>query len=179
MNCSFNRQQTLDRGQATNQTMKSAPAIARSLLMAWLIAGLLTGCIAVFPVPSSEKTHGKIITPKEVKFVVPGQTTREEVVARLGEQFRDSPRLPVLAYSWEKPAADLVWVVVSTESGCGGHFERSHWRAFFVAFDSGGRVRRTEYVRLSGEKSLDEQLEDWAQRNGVVSTIGQNSRVSK
>ena len=110
---------------------------------------------------------------------MPGQTMREEVVTRLGDQFRDSPRLPVLAYSWEKPAADLVWVIVSTESRGGGHIERSHWRAFFVEFDSGGRVRRTEFMHLSGKKSLDEQLEDWAQRHGAASTIGNNPRNSK
>ena len=147
--------------------------LAASLL--WL----LTGCVAVFPVPSSEKTYGKIITPQEVKFIVPGQTTRAEVMARLGDQFRDSPRLPVLAYAWEKPAADLVWVIVSTESGGGGHIERSHWRAFFVEFDSAGRVRRTEFMHLSGKKSLDEQLEDWSQRQGAASTIGNNPRNSE
>ena len=147
--------------------------------LAALLLLLLTGCVAVFPVPSSEKTYGKIITPQAVKFIVPGQTTRDEVVARLGDQFRDSLRQPVLAYSWEKPAADLVWFAVSTENGGGGHLERSYWRAFFVAFDSGGRVRRTEFVRLSGKKSLDEQLEDWAQRHDAASTIGNNPRNSK
>jgi hypothetical protein len=147
--------------------------------LATLLLLLLTGCVAVFPVPSSEKTHGKIITPQAVKFIVPGQTTRDEVVARLGDEFRDSLRQPVLAYSWEKPAADLVWFAVSTESGGGGHFERSYWRAFFVAFDSGGRVWRTEFVRLSGKRTLDEQLEDWAQRHGTDAAIRNNMGNSK
>jgi hypothetical protein len=144
---------------------------------------VLTGCVAVVPVPSSDKIHGKIITSKEVKFIVPGQTTRAEVMARLGDQFRDSPRLPVLAYAWEKPAVGIMWGFLLAgpdfEFHRGGYSERSDWRAFFVEFDSGGRVRHTEFVRLSGKKSLDEQLEDWAQRQGAASTIGNNPRNSE
>jgi hypothetical protein len=34
-------------------------------------------------------------------------------------------------------------------------------------------------MHLSGKKSLDEQLEDWAQRHGAASTIGNNPRNSK
>jgi hypothetical protein len=154
----------------------------RAGLAVSLLVGL-TGCIAVVPVPSSEKIHGKIITPKEVKFIVPGQTTRAEVMARLGEQFRDSPRQPVLAYSWEKPAVGVMWGFLLAgpdfEFHRGGYSERSYWRAFFVEFDSGERVRRTEFKHLSGKKSLDEQLEDWAKRHGAASTIGNNVHNTK
>ena len=158
----------------------------RSIWPAGLAASILfflTGCIAVFPVPSSEKTYGKIITPQEVKFIVPGQTTRAEVMARLGDQFRDSPRLSVLAYAWEKPAVGVMWGYFLAgpdfEVHDGGYSERSHWRAFFVEFDSGGQVRRTKFMHLSGKKSLDEQLEDWAQRNGAASTLGNNANNTK
>jgi hypothetical protein len=128
---------------------------------------LLTGCVGVIPLPpASHRVYGQVIKKSQTRFIVVGNTTRGEVVARLGGQFRDSPRLPVLAYSWEKPAADMAWwfIIPLTEAGVGGNFERSHWRAFFLAFDAGGKVCRTEFVSLSGNESLDEQLEDWALR---------------
>ena len=129
---------------------------------------LLTGCVGLLPVPPSrrEPAHGKVITRADVKFIVPGRTTRDEVIARLGDQFRDSPRLPVLAYAWEKPAVGVMWgFMVAAQGGAGaggGHAEASHWRAFFVLFDPQGRVAATKFVCLTGRRSLDEQLEDWA-----------------
>jgi|GEM_PF-1039548 len=143
------------------------------IILLWLSV-LLTGCAGIMPAPSHEQTYGKVITRNEVRFIVRGQTTRAEVVARLGGQFRDSPRLPVLAYSWEKPAADLVWWIVTKDSGGVGYIERSHWRAFFVKFDANGRVTATRFASLSGGKSLDEQLENWATRGAVSINVNKS-----
>jgi hypothetical protein len=127
---------------------------------------LLTGCIGVIPLPASDhQVHGQVIEGSQTQFIIAGQTTRKEVIAHLGGQFRDSPRVPALAYSWEKPAADIAWWFFTLENGAGGHYERSHWRAFFIDFDADGKVRRTKFVGLSQNRSLDEQLEDWVLRN--------------
>ena len=123
---------------------------------------LLTGCIGLVPLPpTNNQTYGRVIKSSETRFIVAGRTTRDEVIAKLGGEFRGSPRVAALAYSWEKPAATLVWWIIAVETGGGGHIERSHWQAFFVAFDAGGKVCRTEFVSLSQRKSVDEQLEDW------------------
>lgn len=129
----------------------------KSLLLLPIMALLFTGCAIVpIPLPSKDSAHGKAISANDVRFIVPGQTTRAEVVARLGDQFRDSPRLPVLAYSWEKPAIGIGWVwIVMTPGVVGSGFvERSHWRAFFVKFDAIGRVGTTKFVSLSSHRSL-------------------------
>jgi hypothetical protein len=140
--------------------MKTALAIA-----GLLSALLLTGCVAVVPLPSADhRVYGRVVDRRQTKFIIAGQTTRAEVVARLGEQFRDSPRVAALAYAWEQPAADIIWWVVFFNAAGGGYVERSHWRAFFVEFDPASRVSRMEFVRLSGHGSLDEQLENWAMR---------------
>lgn len=146
--------------------MKSKAAVFLMMTSVWL-----TSCVGVVvPVPSGDKTHGKVITREQTQFIVRGQTTRTEVVEKLGDEFRESPRLPALAYSWEQPAAGLLWswVLVLPPSGLGDgdYIERSHWRAFFVAFDNTGIVSRTKFVSLSGGKSLDEQLEHWAGHAG-------------
>jgi hypothetical protein len=141
---------------------------------------LLTSCVAMVPLPPTyNQTYGRVIEKSQTRFIVAGQTTRDEVIAGLGGEFRDSPRVAALAYPWEKPAADLAWWGGGMMGGGGGHFERSHWRAFFVAFDAGGKACRTEFVSLSQRKSLDEQLEDWAERHGATSNINNIARNSK
>jgi hypothetical protein len=136
-------------------------------LMLLAMTGLVTGCVGLIPVPSlsSQPADGRVIQAREAAFIVPGLTTRAEVVERLGADFRPSPRLPVIAYSWDLPGGTALWwwVVVCTEGGAGnaGEFEYGHWRAFFVAFDQDGYVTKAKFKHLSGRKSLDEQLETW------------------
>jgi hypothetical protein len=131
---------------------------------------LLTGCVGIIPVPSSSKVPevGQVIKPDAAGFIRPGQTSREQVVERLGQDFRASPRLPVLAYSWDLPGGRALWwwcvAWGEVAAGDAGEFEWSHWRAFFVAFNEIGVVTRTQFVRLSGRKSLDEQLEAWGMK---------------
>ncbi len=160
--------------KSSNDLRKAKCCPLGRILILPVFAIWLTGCVGmVVPVPSHDKTHGQVITREQTKFIVCGQTSRGAVVKELGGEFRASPRLPALAYSWEQPATGLLWfwVIVLPPGGLGdGDFtERSHWRAFFVAFDGADKVSRAEFVSLRGGRSLDEQLEDWAagkSRNG-------------
>jgi hypothetical protein len=145
-------------------------------LMLLAATGLFTGCVGLIPVPSFSRQApvGRAIQAREAAFIVPGQTTRAQVVEQLGADFRASPRLPVVAYSWDLPGGTALWwwAVFCTEGGAGdaGEFEWGRWRAFFVAFDQDGYVTRTKFIRLSGRKSLDEQLEAW----GAACYVKQN-----
>jgi len=137
-------------------------------------------------VPSDGKTYGKVITREQVKFIVPGQTTRTEVTEQLGDQYRDSPRMPVFAYAWEKSTLGWGWPAANPPPPSKVFFsqhernEGSDWQAFFVAFDDSGKVSRTKFMRLSDRKSLDEQLEAWAQHGGVPSlSDGHSSHSTK
>lgn len=142
------------------------------IILCLLWAVLLTGCVIV-PVPSDGKTCGKVISREQVRFIVRGQTTQAEVTEKLGGQFLDSPRMPVLAYAWEKSTIGWGWPAANPPPPLENFFRQNErneggdWRAFFVAFDDAGKVSRTKFVHLSSGKSLDEQLEDWAQSQGV------------
>jgi len=139
-------------------------------IIAILLTGLsvlLTGCVLV-PAPADGNTYGKVITRDQVEFIIPGQTTRAEVIEKLGGQFRDSLRLPVMAYAWQKSTIGWGWPAANPPP-LFEYFFRQHervegldWRAFFVAFDAAGKVSRTKFVKLSSSRSLDEQLEHWA-----------------
>jgi hypothetical protein len=138
------------------------------LLLSVVVSQLLNGCVGVLPVPPDSNTPavGTPVTSDQVKFIVPGRTTRDEVVAKLGERFRESCHTPVLAYSWERPAWGYCWWVwFFTPDGVvtGGNYEEGNvWRAYYVKFDAGGHVVKTKFARLDNDKSLDEQMEDWA-----------------
>src|SRR5215831_12693368 len=110
-----------------------------------LIAGLaatllLNGCIGILPVPpnSQETVVGTPINKKQTEFIALGRTTRAEVTNRFGDNFRESPREPVMAYSWETPTLGWAWwyyffVPSANVVICGGEYnEGSDWRALFL-----------------------------------------------
>ena len=125
---------------------------------------LLTGCI--IPVISAPKgpTVGRVIEPAEAKFITVGQTTIGEVVQQFGTGYRQCYQAPAIAYSWEIPAPGIGIGIFAFRAAWAGHIDRSHWRALFVLFDEHGIVRRTEFIGLSANKSLDDQLDSWAEK---------------
>ena len=137
-----------------------------SAALAVAMATLLTGCVGILPIPplSNKLVAGRVIKKSEASFITPGSTTRSEVEQRLGPCTRDCPRAPSIAYSWEKPGWTMFWWVASTHSAMGDDFEVGGWHALFVAFDDAGVVLRKDFVSLSNNRSLDEQLEHWAER---------------
>ena len=138
---------------------------AKIFLLMPLTALLFTGCLIV-PVPSKNESFGKVITPHDVKFIVRGHTTRAEVVAKLGDEFRDVPRLSVIAYTWEKPGVSIDWygaLVNPLGAWVGGKLGRSSsGDGFVLKFDADGRVATADYFSVYDHQSLDEQLEEWA-----------------
>jgi hypothetical protein len=126
----------------------------------------LTGCMAVVvPVPTSNRQPvGQPIGKAETAFIVPDQTTREQVVQRFGSDFRQTPRHSALAYSWELPGGNTFWMFASTGGGAAGEAEWTHWRALFLQFDERGVVTRKKFVHLSTSSSLDDQIDCWAKR---------------
>ena len=125
---------------------------------------LLTGCI--IPVISAPKspTVGRVIEPAEARFITVGQTTSGEVAQQLGAGYRQCYQAPAIAYSWEIPATGIGIAGIWNNMAWAGHIDRSHWRALFVLFDEHGIVRRTEFTGLSANKSLDDQLDSWAEK---------------
>src|SRR3974390_787710 len=137
------------------------------LLVSLAATALLNGCLGSVPVPpnSATPTTGNAITRDQINFIVPGRTTREEVVAKLGGDFRESPRMPVMAYSWEKPAWGWAWWLLfvtpdAVVSG-GDYDEGNDWRALYLKFNSDGRVEKAQFAKLDNDYSLDEQMENW------------------
>ena len=148
--------------EAPRTRMKTSFATA----LAVSLATLLTGCVGLLPIPplSNQLLAGRVIKQSDASFIVPGCTTRLEVERRLGPCSRDCPRAPSVAYSWERPGWTMFWWVVGRYGGIGDNFAVGGWHALFVAFDDDGVVLQKEFASLSDLSSLDEQLEQWAER---------------
>jgi hypothetical protein len=128
------------------------------------IAGiLLTGCVGYVPTFSKVPVGGKPISKSDADFIVPGRTTRAEVIQKLGKQHcRESLLIPAMGYGWEMPAGYGFWFIFSTMTAASDVWEMTRWRALFLAFDSRDVVTRKEFVKLKTDRTLDHQLEKWA-----------------
>jgi hypothetical protein len=124
------------------------------------------GCIAYVPSFSNQPVNGRIIARRDAELIVPGRTARAEVIRTLGPGYRESIRGSAMAYPWEMPAGYMVWAAMSREvAAAGKSSDFTTWHALFLQFDAHGVVKRKEYVRLRGGRTLDEQLDRWA---GVI-----------
>ena len=134
------------------------------VLLSLVSALLLTGCVGIIPIPprSTKVEYGREIQRREVRFIVPGSTTRVEVEQRLGPCSRDCSRSPSIAYTWETPAWTVFWWVAPVIAADGGSFPVGGWHALFVALNDQGVVLQKDFVSLSRRSSLSEQLERWA-----------------
>lgn len=122
---------------------------------------LLSGCIGYVPSFSKVPISGKQITKSDAEFIVPGRTTRAEVIRKLGRQHcRESLLIPAMGYGWEMPGG--YWLLANPMSPDVADWEITRWRALFLAFDSHDVVTRKEFVKLKGNRTLDDQLEKWA-----------------
>jgi hypothetical protein len=132
---------------------------------------ILSGCIGALPFPrlSNQPTYGTKLRAKDTAFIRVGTTSASELFGTLGTDCVCDPRQRAVAFSWELPGGRGVWwwVLVTTEAagGGGGEFEWSHWRAFFVAFDTNNVVTAVNTKHLSSRKTLHEHLEVWARKH--------------
>ena len=123
----------------------------------------LTGCVGWVPPLSNKPVNGRPLTARDVAFIVPGKTTRAEVVRTLGAGYCESPRIAAMAYPWQMPGGTGFWCIISPiGDAAGGTSEMTRWRALFLAFDSQGTVIRKELVRLRSKGTPQEQVEKWA-----------------
>ncbi len=132
-----------------------------SLLLSLLLLLSTTGCLAL-AVPTVSQGRGRIIKAQEAAFITVGQTTREDVVRRLGSDFRDTWRSTAMAYSWELRGMDINWFIGGQGGTAADQVGFSRWRALFIAFDPDGIVTKCEFKSLSAKSSLDDQLLAWA-----------------
>ncbi len=136
--------------------------IFASLLLA-LLAGLCQGCVMV-PIPASGKTAtcGTRIGKEETHFIITGQTTHAEVIARFGQPFAVCEERAGIAHSWSVNSWNYFVIWPAPELfDYGSLADRDE--ALMFQFDRDDRVERFEFKRLSGNQSVKDTLCQWAE----------------
>ncbi len=139
-----------------------------------LLVLLLSFCGGCIPIPWT-KPHkvlgrGTPISAESARLVIPGQTTRPEVVSLFGTNYVAINHDRSIAYEWDTPGIEFemhMFLIVPNFGGWdeeAGEPSTSSWRAYFVAFDEQGFVRAAQLKKLSMNKSVSDQLQRWEAR---------------
>ena len=130
--------------------------------LALLLAAAAGGCIITPVVHHTpwETAHRGEIAAADVALLVPGVTSRRDVLLLLGEPDLRGEEDRVLGYVWDQ--AWLFWGVFSQGGGAAGEGVRHG--ALMVRFDEGGILVRSEILledKLGSDETWYATLESW------------------
>lgn len=142
------------------------PTLRRiSLIGAALLAALigLTGCM--IPYPSHKVYEGNEIKAESLSWLQPGETTRTQVVERLGAPDIDFVDQRTVAYAWSGQSGGVL--VVAPYSGFIDPIRVR--RALLIRFDTDNKAaafsiisRQTEIIPYDVHvQSIDAKYDDW------------------
>jgi hypothetical protein len=122
-----------------------------------------TGCITI-PIPTTEKKilAGQPVTEEQLAFLVPGVTTREEVVRQLGNPHIIWEDARIITYDWDVRRGILLWAVGGYATGTGGIKDIPKHYLLILQFDENDRVLRFEKAIRPLSRSYMPFLKDWA-----------------
>lgn len=128
-----------------------------SLSLFMLLQG---GCIVVpVPIPETDLLVGRrSISKEELEQLVPGETSRLDVIMEYGEPDYASDDESVLAYRWEVGRAVVLWAVGGGYSAAGGAEIVTKTYLVKMKFDQDGRLEKWEiedFIFDSAESKLD------------------------
>jgi outer membrane protein assembly factor BamE (lipoprotein component of BamABCDE complex) len=156
-----------------------APVRMAVAAMATLVVVALTGCV-VIPVDYNDINTRRNITPDTASSLVPGVTTREEIILRLGEPNHVADEGRRIGYAWEKVKA--LMAAGYGYGGAAGEIERGY--LLEITFDRRNKVRevnvRKKWGPVLGEEGAGMPWEPikepvkvgkYAQRPGAGSSL--------
>jgi len=131
-------------------------------LLGAVIAISLAGCV---PIPR-DHVEGREIDPNAVTLIKAGITTRQEVIAQLGEPTAIWEQERVLVYSWDRVNWTVIWFIPAGYTGQAGAINIYSKEMLLIQVDETDRVKRAESVVKPMSVSFGEFLRDWA--NGKI-----------
>lgn len=105
---------------------------------------LLVGCL-VLPTNYYQAGSRHNIKPETADFLVPGITTKEEVLLKLGEPDYASEDGQRFGYAWTKVKA--IWIIVSSAPGGIGGGEFPYSDVLMTSFDCSNRVSEVRLLK--------------------------------
>lgn len=115
----------------------------------WIVLVLVAGALAGCPVPIPrhyDATSRQNLGPEIQAALVPGVTTRAEVMLLLGEPDGAADDESWLAYGSIYSKGGVVFVLFAGSSGAGAGSEKIEYRRLVVTFDAQGVLREANFV---------------------------------
>lgn len=127
------------------------------------LAALLTGCIAL-PIPMGEGrvTEGREITRDQSAVIEIGGTSRETLLARLGDPEAVWEECGILVYAWDRVHLRILWVLAGPATAAAGLLDVPTHYLLLIQLDEAGRARRAERCVRPLTESFGDFLRDWA-----------------
>ena len=128
----------------------------------------IQGCI-MLPIPSEKVIAGDQMTNKELNFIRPGITTKEEVVERLDDPDMIWEKERIFAYNWQMRWGVLLWAFAvgnvgggAADAGAEDIGQKNY--VLIIRFDPNDRVERFETTKRSESDSYGEHLKKWIKK---------------
>lgn len=139
-------------------------AVTRSLLNILLfLLFVLHGCI-IIPTPENKVISGRSIGDEELSFIEQGITTKDDVVAQLGEPDVFWVDERIFAYDWEMRQAIMPWCIGNPYQAVGGVEEIDKDYVLLIQFDQNDFVKRFEKTTRSMFESYGDHLTEWVEQ---------------
>ncbi|MDP3420531.1 MAG: hypothetical protein Q8R61_08150 [Thiobacillus sp.] len=138
----------------------------RSLLLLLLaaITLYLYGCVIPIPTPENKVLAGTPVTEEQLAFIQLGETTKENVLARLGEPQIVWEDAHIFVYEWEVRHGVLLWAVGAGYSGAFGAIDLRERYVLIIQFDDTDRLQRFERAIRPPLKSYGDFLREWVSK---------------
>jgi len=138
-------------------------------ILVLLLGILLTvnGCV-VLPIPTGEDKvlAGTPVSEKQLAFLAPHVTTRQQVVEHLGKPNLIWEDARIFAYRWEMRKGILIWAVFAGKPiGDAGKRDLEKHYLLLIQFDEHDRVQRFERTVRQGSQSYIDFLKEWRSKS--------------
>jgi hypothetical protein len=143
-------------------------AIAQSLTRLIILLALCGLSACVLPLPENRDV-GRAVTVDPLTIKV-GETTKDDVVGRLGEPDAIWVDERVFAYKWRHVSLVVLWFVVAPNACCvGGGADIATDELLLIQFDTGGVAQRVDRTHRPAGMDLGDFLKAWA-KGGTSAT---------
>lgn len=131
---------------------------------------LIAGCVMV-PIPTKENKvlAGKPVSEEQLAFLIPKITTKQEVIARLGNPNVIWEDARVFVYNWEMRQGILFWAVGAYYSGGAGLKDIPKHYLLLIQFDEQDHIQRFERAVRPLTQSYIDFLQEWLENAAAKS----------
>lgn len=125
----------------------------------------LNGCV-ILPLPAEKKTiEGISLSEERLSFLTPGVTTKEMLIAKLGEPYVVWLDACILAYHWTEQGGKLFIGIFGFGSGTGGVIDTKNRYVFLSQFDKNMLLIRSDLLKYPDVFSYGNLLQRWASQS--------------